>query len=229
MDRARARGRCPTCRRGRQDRRRAADAGGRLPHANHGRHARRRDLGLAQSVRGQRHQGLLGCRPQVQRGPRAAGRNDRRRSRPGSSMRDEAPAVAAVDESDAYLDHLHDMLADPDGLRGRRLVVDCANGATTPVASRLFRSLGFDVVLLGASPDGRNINLGCGSTHPESMAATRARSWGDCRRRLRRRRRSRDLRRRARPHRRWRCRDVDVRAAAQEPKGGCAAIPSSPR
>jgi phosphoglucosamine mutase len=84
---------------------------------------------------------------------------------------DDAPAVAAVDESGAYLDHLHDMLADSDGLRGRRLVVDCANGATTPVASRLFRSLGFDVVVLGATPDGRNINLGCGSTHPESMAA----------------------------------------------------------
>jgi phosphoglucosamine mutase len=84
---------------------------------------------------------------------------------------DDAPPVAVVDESEAYLDHLHDMLADSDKLRGRRLVVDCANGATTPVAARLFRSLGFDVTLLGASPDGRNINLGCGSTHPESMAA----------------------------------------------------------
>src|SRR5262245_32503677 len=84
---------------------------------------------------------------------------------------DEAPPVAAVDESEAYLDHLHDMLADSQGLRGRRLVVDSANGATTPVASPLFRTLGFDVVLMGASPDGRNINLGCGSTHPETMAA----------------------------------------------------------
>jgi phosphoglucosamine mutase len=84
---------------------------------------------------------------------------------------DEAPSVTAVDESDVYLAHLHDVLADSGGLRGRRLVVDCANGATAPVASRLFRSLGFEVVVLGASPDGRNINLGCGSTHPESMAA----------------------------------------------------------
>jgi phosphoglucosamine mutase len=84
---------------------------------------------------------------------------------------DEAPSVTAVDESDVYLAHLHSMLADSGGLRGRRLVVDCANGATAPVASRLFRSLGFEVVVLGASPDGRNINLGCGSTHPESMAA----------------------------------------------------------
>jgi phosphoglucosamine mutase len=82
----------------------------------------------------------------------------------------EAPPVPAVDLSDAYLAHLRDMLADSDGLRGARLVVDCANGATAPVAPRLFRSLGFEVALLGASPDGRNINLGCGSTHPEPMA-----------------------------------------------------------
>jgi phosphoglucosamine mutase len=52
---------------------------------------------------------------------------------------DEAPSVTAVDESDVYLAHLHSMLADSGGLRGRRLVVDCANGATAPVASRLFR------------------------------------------------------------------------------------------
>jgi phosphoglucosamine mutase len=84
---------------------------------------------------------------------------------------DAAPHVATVDTTALYLDHLHDMLPDSDQLRGRRLVVDCANGATTPVAARLFRSLGFEVTLLGASPDGRNINLECGSTHPESMAA----------------------------------------------------------
>ena len=84
---------------------------------------------------------------------------------------DAAPHVATVDTTALYLDHLHDMLPDSEQLRGRRLVVDCANGATTPVAARLFRSLGFEVTLLGASPDGRNINLGCGSTHPESMAA----------------------------------------------------------
>jgi phosphoglucosamine mutase len=82
----------------------------------------------------------------------------------------EAPPVPVVDLSDAYLAHLRDMLADSDGLRGARLVVDCANGATTPVAPRLFRSLGFEVALLAASPDGRNINLGCGSTHPAPMA-----------------------------------------------------------
>jgi phosphoglucosamine mutase len=81
----------------------------------------------------------------------------------------EAPPVAEVDRSEAYLAHLRDQLDDP-GLSGAKLVVDCANGATTPVAARLFRSLGFDVTLLGASPDGRNINLHCGSTHPSAMA-----------------------------------------------------------
>ena len=83
----------------------------------------------------------------------------------------EGPEVAEVDRTGAYLAHLHDMLADPGAIGGARLVVDCANGATTPVVPRLFASLGFDVTLIGASPDGQNINRGCGSTHPSEMAA----------------------------------------------------------
>jgi len=83
---------------------------------------------------------------------------------------DEAPPVAEADRSEAYLAHLRDQLDDTGPLSGAKLVVDCANGATTPVAARLFRGLGFEVTLLGASPDGRNINLRCGSTHPSAMA-----------------------------------------------------------
>jgi phosphoglucosamine mutase len=49
--------------------------------------------------------------------------------------------------------------------------MDCANGATVTVAPRLFRESGFDVLTLGAEPNGRNINLGCGSTHPERLAS----------------------------------------------------------
>src|SRR5437867_2629510 len=52
-----------------------------------------------------------------------------------------------------------------------KLAIDCANGATTTVAPRLFRDLEYDVTVLGAQPDGRNINLDCGSTHPERLAA----------------------------------------------------------
>jgi len=81
-----------------------------------------------------------------------------------------APPVRQIDRSEGYLSHLRDQLDDPGPLSGAKLVVDCANGATTPVAARLFRSLGFEVTVLGASPDGRNINLHCGSTHPSAMA-----------------------------------------------------------
>jgi phosphoglucosamine mutase len=72
----------------------------------------------------------------------------------------------------AYLDHLSGVLPDPSALAGFRLAVDCANGATTTVAPRLLASLGMDTVVIAASPDGRNINLDCGSTHPQALAGT---------------------------------------------------------
>jgi phosphoglucosamine mutase len=54
-------------------------------------------------------------------------------------------------------------------LRGMKIVLDCANGAASKLAPRLFRSLGADVVAMNNAPDGRNINANCGSLHPESM------------------------------------------------------------
>jgi phosphoglucosamine mutase len=50
-----------------------------------------------------------------------------------------------------------------------RLVIDCANGAATEVAPRLFSRLGTQVEWIGISPNGRNINLNCGSLHLESL------------------------------------------------------------
>jgi phosphoglucosamine mutase len=50
-----------------------------------------------------------------------------------------------------------------------RLVIDCAHGATYHVAPRVFEELGADVILIGAEPDGVNINDGCGTTHPEML------------------------------------------------------------
>ena len=55
-------------------------------------------------------------------------------------------------------------------LSGRRVALDCANGATYEVAPALFRRLGAEVEVLAAEPDGRNINDGCGSTHIETLA-----------------------------------------------------------
>jgi phosphoglucosamine mutase len=56
-------------------------------------------------------------------------------------------------------------------LDGRRIVVDCANGASSSVAPQLFSDLGGEVVITHASPDGRNINEACGALHPEIVAA----------------------------------------------------------
>ncbi|CCG09737.1 phosphoglucosamine mutase [Pararhodospirillum photometricum] len=57
-------------------------------------------------------------------------------------------------------------------LDGLRIVLDCANGAAYKVAPRILWELGADVVTVGVSPDGTNINRGCGSLHPDLMAAT---------------------------------------------------------
>jgi phosphoglucosamine mutase len=84
---------------------------------------------------------------------------------------DDAPArIERTDAVDAYVRHLRRALPDPGPLAGMTLTIDAANGATTTVAPRLFRELGFDVRVLSASPNGRNINLECGSTHPQPLA-----------------------------------------------------------
>jgi phosphoglucosamine mutase len=54
-------------------------------------------------------------------------------------------------------------------LRGMKIVVDCAHGATYHIAPAVFRELGADVVEIGTSPDGLNINQGVGATYPENM------------------------------------------------------------
>lgn len=79
--------------------------------------------------------------------------------------------VPGTDVIDAYIAHARLALPQPERLGSFKLAIDTANGATTTVAPRLFKELGFDVEVLSASPDGRNINLECGSTHPEHLAA----------------------------------------------------------
>jgi phosphoglucosamine mutase len=54
-------------------------------------------------------------------------------------------------------------------LRGLKLVLDCAHGATYQVAPRVFAELGAEVVSIGDKPDGFNINHGVGSTHPQAL------------------------------------------------------------
>jgi phosphoglucosamine mutase len=56
-------------------------------------------------------------------------------------------------------------------LTGLRIAVDCANGAASTIGPMALREAGADVVVINASPDGRNINEQCGSTHPEQLQA----------------------------------------------------------
>ncbi len=58
----------------------------------------------------------------------------------------------------------------PLDLSGRKVMLDCANGATHRAAPAIFERLGAEVETLAAEPDGRNINAGCGSTHIENLA-----------------------------------------------------------
>jgi phosphoglucosamine mutase len=82
------------------------------------------------------------------------------------------PAVEEIDYRSEYISHLLAILPPNERHDGQRIVVDCANGATTTVAPKLFKELAFDAHCIGCAPDGRNINLGCGSTAPELLART---------------------------------------------------------
>src|SRR5579863_162960 len=75
-----------------------------------------------------------------------------------------------------YLEGLRSSLLEGANLRGMKIVVDCANGAASKLAPRLFRSLGAEVIALNDAPDGKNINLGGGSLHPDEMQRAVAQS-----------------------------------------------------
>ena len=77
---------------------------------------------------------------------------------------------ASVEVVATYAGHLTSLFP-PDCLAGLHLVLDCANGAMSEVGPLVARSLGADVEVIHAEPDGRNINAECGATAPGSLAA----------------------------------------------------------
>lgn len=89
--------------------------------------------------------------------------------------------VGITDLADGVADAYADWIADAAGvsLAGMRIVVDCANGAATTVAPRLFATLGADVELIACAPDGVNINVDCGSTHLAHVADAVVRSGAE--------------------------------------------------
>jgi phosphoglucosamine mutase len=76
----------------------------------------------------------------------------------------------------AYIDSLAGSVSSD--LSGLRVLVDCANGAATAEAPELFRSLRIQATFTHVTPDGKNINDGCGALHPETLGRTVAESGG---------------------------------------------------
>jgi len=78
-----------------------------------------------------------------------------------------------------YQEFCKEMLREGADLSGFKLVVDCAHGAAYKVAPRVLAELGAEIIPIGCSPNGRNINQGCGSTQPELLTTT-VRGVGAC-------------------------------------------------
>ena len=194
-------------------RRRHPDAGDRLHHARARVRRRPGDQRLAQSVRGQRHQGVLRPRREVRRRARAStsSRSSPTRAgrcRPAACRRSSAPT-----STNAYIAHTRQSLPDP-GRAGR--IQDRDRHARTarrrPSLRACSASSGSTLTVIGDQPDGRNINLDCGSTHPEQLGELVEAGRPSHGRRVRRRRRSRDLRGSRGPGGGRRRRHADVRA-----------------
>ena len=78
-------------------------------------------------------------------------------------------AERVADAAGRYIEFCKSTIPLSMSLRGLKIVVDCANGATYHVAPEVFDELGADVIALGVEPDGLNINQACGSTQPELL------------------------------------------------------------
>ena len=82
-----------------------------------------------------------------------------------------------ADAEDRYTVHLLGTVKN--SLKGLKVVLDCANGAASGVAPETLRDAGAEVVVIGADPDGTNINQGCGSTHLGALQAQVVESSAD--------------------------------------------------
>ena len=90
--------------------------------------------------------------------------------KPGAAGAPELPLEPDPELLNDYLDFLESLVPAGVDVSRYRLVVDAANGAASRVIPSLLNRLGIKARLLSAGPNGRNINLRCGSLHPETMA-----------------------------------------------------------
>ncbi|TXS94744.1 phosphoglucosamine mutase [Parahaliea aestuarii] len=85
--------------------------------------------------------------------------------------RDMGKVVRVADAAGRYIEYCKSTVPDDFSLRGLKIAVDCAHGATYHIAPSVLSELGAEVVALGVQPDGFNINQGVGSTDPAALAA----------------------------------------------------------
>jgi len=69
-----------------------------------------------------------------------------------------------------YIVHIKNSFPRTSTLKGKRIVIDCANGAGYIVGPTILQELGAEVIVIGNQPDGFNINEGCGALHPQNLA-----------------------------------------------------------
>jgi phosphoglucosamine mutase len=83
---------------------------------------------------------------------------------------DEVGKAYRIDDAEGrYIEFVKRSLPRDVDFQGLKIVVDCANGAAYKVAPKVLRELGASVSVIGAEPDGTNINAGCGAVHPEQL------------------------------------------------------------
>ncbi len=90
-----------------------------------------------------------------------------------------ADATTDARLKEKYLTFLRDEIGAGLNLQGLKIAMDCSNGAAYELAPRLFGQLGAALTVINADPNGRNINLGCGSLHPEALQRTVVRTRAD--------------------------------------------------
>ncbi|HVC09158.1 MAG TPA: phosphoglucosamine mutase [Elusimicrobiota bacterium] len=116
-------------------------------------------------------------------GAEAEGRIEREASEPARAVRARRSAGAPQRRPDLaglYIDFLRSTFPSHLDLSGMTIALDCANGAAAKIAPALFSDLGAKVAPLGVSPDGRNINAGCGALFPGAVRRTVLRRKADC-------------------------------------------------
>ena len=87
------------------------------------------------------------------------------------SSADLGKAKRLDDAAGRYIEFCKSTFSNDFTLKGMKIVVDAANGAAYQIAPKVFHELGADVIAIGCSPDGLNINKGVGATHPEALVA----------------------------------------------------------